>query len=41
MTNLLQPLDLTVSGAAKAFMKQRYMSGTVKKSGKSQNLGKS
>ena len=24
MTNLLQPLDLTVSGAAKAFMKQRF-----------------
>ena len=24
MTNLLQPLHLTVSGAAKAFMKQRF-----------------
>ena len=25
MTNLFQPLDLTVSGAAKAFMKRRFI----------------
>ena len=34
MTNLFQPLDLTVNGAAKAFLKRKYTewySGTVSK----------
>ena len=29
MTNLFQPLDLTVNGSAKAFMKKNIRSGTV------------
>ena len=40
MTRLLQPLDLSVNGAAKAYMKKRFTDGTVVVSFKSLTVAK-